>query len=176
VLLGPRSPGSGLTRAALLAVVVTASILAAAPADAAAPKLSCRIAKAAAQLPGKPVWFPSPQPFDTTLTVPANAKPTFARGLKWQVETRYFFLVRLPNGGNVRDPRAKAVFSADFSNLGRSITIQRRGDGRLFAQFPTTGKGKDTTVVVSLNMATTEFGEFLSSLRKVRWPTGCGTA
>ena len=165
-----------MTQAALLAAVAAAAVVAVTPAEAATPKLSCRIATAAAKLPGKPVWFPSPQPFDTTLTVDANAKPTFARGLKWQVETRYFFLVRLPKGGDVRDRKAKVVFSAAFPNLGRSVSILRRADGRLFAQFPTNGKGVDTTVVVSLNMATTELGEFLSSLRKVQWPKGCGTA
>jgi len=161
-------------RVALLAVSAVA--VAAGPAGAATPKVNCRIAKAVEQLPAKPVWFPAPQPFDTTLTVPADAKPTFSRGLRWQVETRYFFLTRLPNGGKVADPKAKAVFSASFGNLGRTVTILRRADGRLFAQFPTTGKGKDTTVIVSSNMATTEFGEFLSSLRKVQWPTNCGAA
>jgi hypothetical protein len=167
---------SRLIRAGLVVLAAIAAIAVAAPADAATPTLSCRIAKAAAKLPGKPVWFPAPQPFDTTLTVPANAAPTFRSGLKWQVETRYFFLVRLPNGGSVKDAKAKAVFSARFANLGRNVTILRRGDGRLFAQFPTGGRGRDTTVVVSLNMATTEFGEFLSSLRKVRWPSRCGSA
>ena len=168
---------SKVSRPALFAAALGAAVaFTGAPAAAATPKVSCKIAKAVTRLPSPPVWFPVPQPFDTTLIVNGNALPTFAHGLRWQVETRYFFLVRLPRGGNVRDPKAKVAFSARFENLGRSVDVLRRRDGRLFAQWPTTGKGRDTTVVVSQNMASTEFGEFVASLRKVEYPKGCGTA
>ena len=147
-----------------------------APAGAASPKLNCRIAKALAHVPAKPVWFPVPQPFDTTLTVNSGAKPGFVHGLKWSVETRYFFLVRLPRGASLREPKASVVFNARFDNIGRAIEVLRNRDGRLFAEWPTNGSGRDTTAVVAKNMSSTEFGEFVGSLRKVTWPSGCGTA
>jgi hypothetical protein len=157
----------------LLGAVAATALAAGGPAGAAAPKLSCKISRALAQVPAKPVWFPAPQPPDTTLTVNAAALPTFARGLKWSVETRYFWLGRFPRGGKVRDPKAKLVFSARFTNLGRTVDILRRGDGRLFTQWKTSGKGADTTVIVAKNMTSTELGAFVASLRKVRYPTGC---
>jgi hypothetical protein len=162
-------------RIALLGATVAAATLAsAAPADAAvAPKLSCKIAKALKRVPAKPVWFPVPQPPDTTLTVNGAAPPKFARGLKWSVDTRYLWLGRYPRGAKVADPKAKLVFSARFANLGRTITVLRRRDGRLFTQWKTSGKGRDTTVVVSKDITSTELGEFVASLRKVRYPAGC---
>jgi hypothetical protein len=49
----------------------------------------------------------------------------------------------------------------------------RLGDGRLFAQWPTNRRGRDTTVVVGRNQTTTDVGFFLASLRKVQWPARC---
>ncbi len=158
---------------ALLGALALAAALAAGSEGAAQPKLGCKIAKALARVPARPVWFPAPQPVDTTLIVNAAAPPTFARGLKWSVETRYFWLARLPRGGKVGDPKAKLVLSARFDNLGRTVNVLRRKDGRLFALWKTSGKGADTTVVVAKNMTATEFGDFVASLRKVRYPTGC---
>jgi hypothetical protein len=159
------------------AAVVAAVAMLPAPSGAATPKLSCAIAKALERVPAKPVWFPVPQPMDTTLTVNGDARPTFANGLNWMVETRYFWLGRMPRGTTFRDPGSKVVLSGvRFTNLGRSIDIVRLRDGRYFAKWPTSGSGKDTTVAVAKNMSSTEFGEFVASLRKVQWPTGCGTA
>jgi hypothetical protein len=165
-------------RLALLGTTVAAAaIVIAGPSSAAAPKLSCSIANALTRVPAKPVWFPVPQPYDTTLTVNENAPPSFTHGLRWMVETRYFWLARMPRGTTFSDPKSKVVLSAvRFPNLGRSIDIVRLQDGRLFAKWPTAGSGRDTTVAVAKNMSATEFGEFVASLRKVRWPSGCGSA
>ena len=165
-----------LTRPLLLAATVVAVLATGGPAGAATPKLTCSIAKALTHVPSKPVWFPAPQPEGTTLIVDASSRPGFSHGLEWSVETRYFFLVRLPRGTSFRDRKAKVVFDVRFTNLGRSIAIQRLGDGRLYAKWPTAGKGRDTTVVVAKNMSATEFGVFVASLRRVAYPTGCGTA
>jgi hypothetical protein len=128
-------------------------------------------------VPAKPVWFPVPQPYDTTLTVNESAPPSFRNGLRWMIETRYFWLARMPRGTTFADPKSKVVLSAvQFANLGRRIDIVRLQDGRYFAKWPTAGSGRDTTVAVAKNMTSTEFGEFIASLRKVRWPTGCGNA
>ncbi len=166
--------GERLTRLPLLGALVAASALASAePAGAASPKLSCKIAKALELVPAQPVWFPVPQPADTTLTVNADAPPKYVRGLKWSVETRYFWLVRVPRGGKLGDPKAQVVFNARFENLGRNVVVLRQRDGRLFAQWNTSGKGPDTTVVVAKNITGTEFGQFLATLRNVQYPTGC---
>jgi hypothetical protein len=164
-------------RSIRLAVVAPlAAVVAFAAGDAngaAAPRVSCQIAKAVTRLPSRPVWFPAPMPMGTTLTVPDDAPPTFRRGLKWSVETRYFWLVRLPRGGKIADPKAKLVFTARFPNLGRELDVLRRSDGRLFAAWRTNGAGRDITAVVAKNMTGTEFGEFVASLRKVRYPARC---
>ncbi len=163
-----------MARLAALGALATATTLASgAPAGAAPPKLSCKIAKALTHVSAQPIWFPVPQPPDTTLTVNADAPPKFVHGLKWQVETRYFWLVRLPRGGKVGDPKAELVFSARFDNLGRTVDVLRLKDDRLFAQWRTSRSGADTTAVVAKNITGTEFGEFVASLAKVRYPTGC---
>jgi hypothetical protein len=156
-----------------LVAVASAMTVGTGPVRAASPVLTCRIAGALARVPAKPVWFPAPQPVGTTLVVGAAAPPTFAHGLKWTVENRYFWLVRLPRGGQVADAKAKLVFDARFPNLGRAVVVLRRADGRLYTQFKTTGSGPDTTVVVASNMTSTEFAEFIASLKKVRYPSGC---
>jgi hypothetical protein len=165
-------------RLALLAATVAALSLApAVPSSAATPKINCRTAQALTLLPAKPIWFPAPQPYDTVLTVNENAPPSFRKGLRWMVETRYFWLARMPAGSTFRDPRSKVVLDGvRFTNLGRSVDIVRLRDGRLFAKWATSGRGRDTTVAVAKNMSATEFGEFLGTLHKVQWPTGCGTA
>ena len=169
----------GTTRrlACVGAVLAATATVIAGPSPAASPKLSCSIASALTRVPAKPVWFPVPQPRDTTLTVNENAPPSFANGLRWMVEMRYFWLARMPRGTTFTDPKSKVVLSAvQFGNLGRRIDIVRLGDGRLFAKWPTAGPGRDTTVVVAKNMSATEFGEFLASLRQVQWPANCGSA
>ena len=158
--------------AILAAAVACAFGTSVAPASGAPPKVTCKIANALKRVPAKPVWFPVPQPEDTTLIVDDDARPGFVHGLRWSVESRYFFLVRMPRGTSFRDPKAKVAFDARFANLGRSISILRLGDGRLLAKWPTAGKGRDTTVVVAVNMSATEFGAFLASLRRVAYPTG----
>ena len=165
--------GTGTTRLALLGAVLAAALASARPAGAASPKLSCKIGKALTHVPARPVWFPVPQPRGTTLTVNADARPLFVHGLKWQVETRYFWLVRVPRGTNLGDPTAKLVFNARFDNLGRSVSVLRLSDGRLFTQWRTSGNGADTTAVVAKNITATEFAEFVASMRKVQYPTGC---
>jgi hypothetical protein len=155
---------------AALATVMTVGT---GPVGAASPTLTCKLAGALARVPAKPVWFPAPQPVGTTLVVDAAAPPAFAHGLKWTVENRYFWLVRLPRGAKVADPKAKLVFNARFPNLGRAVDVLRRTDGRLYARFKTTGSGPDTTVAVASNVTSTEFGDFVASLQKVRYPSGC---
>jgi hypothetical protein len=162
--------------ALLAAALVAAALAVPGPSVAANPKLSCAVAQALTRVAAKPVWFPVPQPRDTTLTVNGGAPPSFANGLRWMVETRYFWLGRMPRGTTFRDPGSKVVLSATFPNLARSVDIVRLRDGRYFAKWPTAGSGRDTTVAVARNMSSTEFGEFVASLRKVRYPSGCGTA
>jgi hypothetical protein len=168
-----------LTRRLVCLVGIAAAAAIAVPGQsvAANPKLSCAISQALGRVAAKPVWFPVPQPRDTTLTVNGTAPPSFANGLRWMIEGRYFWLARMPRGTAFRDPGSKVVLSAvRFTNLGRSIDIVRLRDGRYFAKWPTAGSGRDTTVAVAKNMTSTEFGEFVASLRKVQWPSGCGTA
>jgi hypothetical protein len=142
-------------------------------AAAAAPTLGCKLAVALERLPAPPVWFPSPQPAPSTLTVDVAAGPGLVHGLRWSIEDRSFWLGRRPHAGTTRDPEAKLVFDARFDNLGRTVAVVRRRDGRLYTELSTTGRGADRTVVVAKNMTATEFGEFLASLRKARYPTGC---
>ena len=167
--MGRRGRLAGL--AALAAAAVTFANCGSAV--AATPKLGCRLAVALQRLPAPPVWFPSPQPAPTTLTVDVSAGPGLAHGLRWSVEDRWFWLGRLPRGGTTRDPKAMLVFGARFDNLGREIAVVRRRDGRLYTELSTTGRGADRTVVVAKDMTATEFGAFLASLRKVRYPTAC---
>jgi len=164
-----------LTRLAVL--TATSALVAAALGTEArtqsGPVLSCTTAKSLARLPARPVWFPVPQPEDVRPAVNVNAPPKFVRGVKWDWGDRYFWLARLPKGANLGDPKAKVVAGLRFPNLARAVRILRLSDGRLFAQWPTTRRYPDTTVVVAKNHTTTEIGFFLASLRKVRLPTGC---
>ena len=159
--------------ALLAALGAVAALAFCAEAVPAGPRLDCTTAKALSRLPARPVWFPVPQPDELRPVVNAGAPPKFVRGVKWDWGDRYLWMARLPRGANLGDPKAKVVVGLAFPNLGRTVKILRLSDGRLFAQWPTSRRYPDTTVVVGKNQTTTELGFFLASLQKVQWPARC---
>jgi hypothetical protein len=167
-----------IARLALLAALATALFAVTLDGSTAAtkkPNIGCGTAKALRKVPAKPIWFSiKPPESGGGFSADVHALPTFVNGLKWSYpDDRYFWLARLPRGGAAANQKGSITAELEFTNLDQVVKIVRLRDGRLFARWPSSGSGRDVTVVVAKNHSTTEMGWFISSLRKVTWPTNC---
>ena len=162
----------GLTVTLLLAVVAPSTV---SGANRGKP-ISCALAERLARSAARPVWFPSRQP-QGRLVVNANV-PIFGPGLEWASGQRYFFLYRLPRGGNLGEPFPTKVTSPYLTNFGHKLPVLRlaRVEGRrLYAEWPTLARypdltAADITVAVAKGESVSRFVAFLGSLHHIVWP------
>lgn len=159
-----------------MSIALAFAVLALASPSASAPpvQLDCATAKRIAATPGKPYWFPVPEPRGV-FHASGDALPWFLRGLKWTSGRTYLFLVRIPGGANLGDIglQSKVAAKPRLANVGRTVEVLRLPDGRLFVQWPTRRVYPDLTAVVAKGVTVARYVAFLRSLRPIAWPGGC---
>ena len=134
--------------------------------------VTCAVATTLSRASVRPAWYPSTKP-SGTLKINSSV-PIFTKGLEWVLGNRYLFLGRVPNGANMGGGVSKVNAFAYIPGVKANVQIWRingTGDGRLFAQWATSGRYPDTTYAVGKGETVAKFLSFLHSLHKIVWPT-----